>query len=332
MLSALKQYTSGWVAQVFIGLMVVSFAVWGIADIFTGFGAGEVVTVGKTEVTVRDYQRRYDDSLRAFQRQLGQPITNQQAAQFGVPAQVLSILIAEATLDDAGREMGLGMSNDMLSQQIRANPAFVSPGGTFSQGALQEWVTSRGMTLDEFVLDRRDEYVRRQITDAFSGSIEVPDAYMQAFQEFSSETRTISQVTVPPDPLQQIAEPTDAELVPFYNERMTQWRAPEYRALRYFALTREAISRPGDITDAEAQKRYDDQIARFSAPERRTIDQIVFDSAEDAAAAADAISSGAAFQDVAAERNLTQSDLRYGPYTKAEAPDSVNMVGTPNTP
>ncbi len=46
MLDALRKYASGWVAQLLMAILVLSFAVWGVSDIFNGFGANNVAQVG----------------------------------------------------------------------------------------------------------------------------------------------------------------------------------------------------------------------------------------------------------------------------------------------
>ncbi|HAT84878.1 MAG TPA: hypothetical protein DCS30_02245, partial [Rhizobiales bacterium] len=46
MMEFMRTMAAGWVAKIFMGLLVLSFAVWGIADIFNGFGRGAVATVG----------------------------------------------------------------------------------------------------------------------------------------------------------------------------------------------------------------------------------------------------------------------------------------------
>src|SRR5438552_2801519 len=46
MLQAMRKYAKGWVASVFLGLLALSFGVWGIADIFRGGGDDSVEPAG----------------------------------------------------------------------------------------------------------------------------------------------------------------------------------------------------------------------------------------------------------------------------------------------
>jgi len=57
MLDALRRGASSFLAKLLLGLLILSFGVWGIADVFTGFGRGNVATIGDTDITVPEYDR-----------------------------------------------------------------------------------------------------------------------------------------------------------------------------------------------------------------------------------------------------------------------------------
>ncbi|MGD0532879.1 MAG: SurA N-terminal domain-containing protein, partial [Methyloceanibacter sp.] len=43
--------------MILMGMLVVSFGVWGIADIFRGYQSQTLIRVGDTEITSQDYAR-----------------------------------------------------------------------------------------------------------------------------------------------------------------------------------------------------------------------------------------------------------------------------------
>ena len=59
MLEALRRGASSWVAKGLLGLLVISFAIWGVADVFRGYGQGSLATVGAKEISVEEFQRAY---------------------------------------------------------------------------------------------------------------------------------------------------------------------------------------------------------------------------------------------------------------------------------
>ena len=81
-------------------VIVFSFAIFGVGDIFRGFGAGKVAQVGSTEITSEQLRFAYQTELQRLQRRFGRGITNEQARLFGLDQQTLARLISEAAMDD----------------------------------------------------------------------------------------------------------------------------------------------------------------------------------------------------------------------------------------
>ena len=62
-----------------LGLIAISFGIWGIGDIFRGFGQSTVAKVGGTEIRIDQFRQIYQDRLQAISRQVGRPVTSEQA-------------------------------------------------------------------------------------------------------------------------------------------------------------------------------------------------------------------------------------------------------------
>lgn len=313
MLDKLRKASSGWVAQLLIALLVVSFAVWGVSGFFTGFNADIIATVGKTDVTVRQFARNYEATLRQLTQQFGRPITPEQAQMFGVPQQVLGRLIADAALTDEARNMKLGISNEALSGEIVGDPAFQDASGSFDRNRFVQLLRDAGLTEDQYVQELRTGYIRQQIVDGLAGETKVPEAFMRALHEYRSEERNLSWVVLAPEAAGAIPEPTDADLTAYFEAHKSDWRAPEFRAVTLMQLTPADVADAAAVTDADAQALYDRVVAtRFTVPERRQVQQIVFDSSEEGQAAAASLANGATFDDILTERGLTPAAVDLG--------------------
>ena len=340
MLDALRKGTGTWVAQLFIALLVLSFAVWGVSDIFTGFRGDTVATVGDGRVSSQKFYREYELAKRRLSQQIGQPITDQQAQLFGIPGQVLGRLVSDATLDDRASTFAMGVSGDMMARQIADDPTFQGPDGNFDRGRFVQVINAVGMTEDDFVEDLRGSYVRQQLATALAGGVTVPDAYLRAFDEFAKEERDIAYVNLTTDLVGEVPDPSEAELSAFFEDRKAEWRAPELRAVRIMAMNPADLADVTAISDGAAQEIYDNQLeSRFTTAERRRVQQIVFADMSEATAAAADLANGKTFEDLMADRNLTVDDVDLGLTTRdkivdpavadaafALAPDAVSEV------
>ncbi len=64
MLDSLRKITSGWIVQLMMLLLVISFGVWGVNDVFRGYGQNDVAKVGSIHLTGDEFKRRYDLAMR----------------------------------------------------------------------------------------------------------------------------------------------------------------------------------------------------------------------------------------------------------------------------
>lgn len=305
-----------------MALIVVSFAVFGIGDIFRGFNAGKVAEVGTTEISAEAYRSAYQQELQRLQRTARRVITNDEARARGLDQQILSRLVAEAVLDGRAKTLGLAMSDADVARAIAEDPSFKDEAGRFDRLRFQEILRDNGFNEQSFVRQQRAVYLRQEIAEAVAGRIAAPRVLLAAIHRFGAQTRSVDHFTLPPSSVGEIAAPDDAALQRFFEERRSAFTAPEYRKIVALALTPALAARAEDVSDADATKLYDEvKDRRFASPERRRLQQIVFPNEAEAQAAAAKIQAGATFGSVLADRKLTAGDVDLGLVSKADVGD-----------
>jgi peptidyl-prolyl cis-trans isomerase D len=322
MLDTLRSAAGTWVAKLLLLLLVVSFAIWGISgQLIQGVGSGNVLTVGGTSVSAQDYRLAYDRQLNIWGQQLGQRLTREQAASFGVDQQVLSQLVAGAVLDEQARKLGLGLSKDRLASLTREDPAFAGPDGKFDRQRFDFVLREVGMSADDYLRNRQDVAVREQIVEAVSDGLKAPAAFLEAASLYSGEDRTVDYLVLPKSMVEPIEDPSDAILSTWFEERKANYAAPEYRKFSYVKLEPEDIADTSAIGDDQVAQDYEANKTRYTTPERRTIEQIVFKSEDAASKARTAIDAGSSFDDIAKAEGKTAADMQLGTLTKDRIPD-----------
>ena len=137
MLRGIRKASANWLGRIVMGvvmsLLAASFAVWGINDIFRGFGQSTVAKIGGIEIPIEQFRQTYNDALQMLSRQSGHVMTPDEAMARGVPRQVLSEMVAEAGLNERARQMRLGVSDAEISRRIVTNPSFQNQQGQFDQ-------------------------------------------------------------------------------------------------------------------------------------------------------------------------------------------------------
>jgi peptidyl-prolyl cis-trans isomerase D len=321
MLRGIHKASSTWVGKaimaVIMGFLIISFAVWGIGDIFSGFGRSEVAKIGGTEISIEQFRQYYNDRLQRISRQLRRPIPPDQARALGLDRQILGQMIAEAALDERAKAMRLGLSDKQIAAQITADPNFHGPTGQFDHARFLQIVNQAGFTEGRYVAEQRSVLLRRQIAQSITAGLTAPKTAVEAIEQYRTEKRDVSYLALGPAQAGTIADPTPEQLKQYFEERKTVFRAPEYRKLTVLSVAPADLAKPDAVSDDDAKKYYEQHKAQYGEPEKREVRQIVFPKPEDAAAAREKIAKGESFDDIAKERGLKNSDTDLGMVAKS---------------
>lgn len=325
MLRGIRNASANWLGRtimgVVMGVLAASFAVWGINDIFRGFGRSTLAKVGSTEIPAEQFRQTYNDRLQQISRQIGRPLPPEQAKAIGLDHQVLLQMMAEAGLDQRARQMRLGIPDSDVVQRITDDPTFRGPTGTFDRGRFEQILRSAGYSEQRFVAEQRRYLLRRQIIDSLSGGLPAPKAWLEAINQFQNQQRSIEYVTLGAAQAGDIPQPTAEELNKYFEAHKFQFRAPEYRRIETVAVTPAELGKWMEISDADIKAYFDAHRGAYVRPEKRQIEQIVFPNMAEAEAAAARIQGGLSFAALAAERGLKDSDIDLGTMPKSEFAD-----------
>jgi peptidyl-prolyl cis-trans isomerase D len=325
MLRGIRKASSNWLGKtimaVVMGVLIVSFGIWGIADIFRGFGQSTLATVGHTEISINEFRQLYTDKLQQLGRQFGRPLTMDQARAFGLDRQLLQQTIAEAALDEEARRLGLGQSDEETRRMILADPNFRGVNGNFDRGRFESMIRQFGFSEQRYVADQRKVSLRRQIAGTIAAGLEPPKVMIEALSRFQNEQRSIEYVKLDTAQAGAIDPPSPETLAGYFDDHKTLFRAPEYRKISYLAITPEDIGKWSEVSDEDARKIFDQRKDRLGTPEKREVSQIIFPNAEEAATARSRLGSGLSFDDLAKERGLSASDVDLGLIAKSTIGD-----------
>ena len=317
----MRKASSNWLGKIVMatvmGVLIVSFAVWGIADIFKGFGQSSLAKVGGTEISTEQFRQIYTDKLQQLGRSFGRPLTSEQARAFGLDRQVLQQTIAEAALDEEARRMGLAQSQEETMRLIYSDPNFKGLGGAFDPARFQATIRQFGYTEQRYLAEQRRVGLRRQIAGTVSAGIEPPKVLIDALTRFQNEQRSIEYVKLDAAQAGTIDPPSPEALAAYFEDHKTQFRAPEYRKLSFVAINPEEIGKWTEVSDEDAKKIFELNRDKLGTPEKREVSQIVFPNEGEAQAARSRITSGTSFDDLAKERNLNLSDVDLGLIAKS---------------
>ncbi|MDX0666473.1 peptidylprolyl isomerase [Sinorhizobium medicae] len=322
MLDSLRNAAQTRVVKALLALLILSFMVWGGQTLMVPNTPNAVVTVGDIKVSPSDFRLAYERQVALLSRQLGTPLTRQQAQAFGVENQVYAQLVAGAALDQLATDMNLGLSEDRLARLIGEDPAFHGVNGQFDRLTFSSVLRNAGLTEQDYINNRSQVAVRSQIVDALTDGYTAPKVLVEAVDKYRHETRTVDYLLLSNANIDAVKTPGDDVLAPWFESRKANYRAPEYRKFSYIKLEPEDLAASDSVTEEELRADYDKRKESFRTPVTRTVEQLAFPSREAADAAAAKLSAGTSFDDLVKAEGKTSADVLLGDFTKERMPDA----------
>lgn len=321
MLNAIRRGVGSWFVKAFLGVLILSFAVWGIGDIFRVQPDSAVVEVGDIEISGSDFLSDFNRNMRRLQTSFSTGIDRDQARSLGLVEQTLQQMIGRALLDQAAYDLNLTVDRSVIEQDILANPVFQNEFGQYDPFRFEQAIRESGFTRAGFVAANQRDIVRRQLFTTLTAGIRPPSSMVDAFYRYEQEKRALTVLTVANDAMTDIPEPDDGQLATYHSEHALQFTAPEYRGLTFVTLSPADLADEIAVSEADIEEAYQDSIASYTVPELREVEQILIADEDAAGTAADRLRQGEDFfavaQDVA---GLDEDAVKLGELLRVDLP------------
>jgi peptidyl-prolyl cis-trans isomerase D len=307
--------------MILMGMLVFSFGIWGIADIFRGYGQQSLIRVGDIDITTQEYLTAQHDALRAMSNEAKRSLSLQEAREAGLESRVLERLIGGAAVDSHADALKLDISNTALLDEIKQDPNLKDPSGNFNPITFQQLLRTLGLSEQGFLAEQRERNLRRQIIGTVGKTVVTPQVLLTALAQFNGETRSLRYVVVPKTAGGTLPEPTDDELKRFYDNHPAKFTQAETRKLGVIAVTPESVKDQVQIVEDEIKAAYEVTKDKLGQPERRHVQQISFPDKAAADAAYQKIQSGADFAAIAKDQGVSEADIDLGTVKHDELAD-----------
>src|SRR6266852_2638844 len=272
------------VIQIFLGLIALTFATWGIESYTRFHGAGDAVaSVNGMKIS----QREFADELRRQQEQIRQMFGRAiDPAALDTPESrraLLDSLIGQRLVASAAFKGNLTMTDETLSDTIHSIPAF-QDGGQFSKSSYELVLRSQNppMSPAQFESRLRYDLSLQQLARAVGDSAIAPRAVAQRLSALESQKREVADARILAQQFLSEAKIDEAKLKAYYDANQAEFRTPDRVRAEYVVLSAELLARQEPVTEAELKSAYEARAAQYRVDEQRRASHILVKSREEA--------------------------------------------------
>jgi peptidyl-prolyl cis-trans isomerase D len=327
MLNFLRRGVKSLPAKVLIGLLVASFAVWGIGDIFSFRLDSRVAQVGDTEIPANRFIDDLQREQSSLSSQLGQLVTYDMMRAAGLDRRILANLVREAAYREELRELGLDAPDPAVADAIRNDPAFKDVTGNFSDQSYQFVLGRMGFSAKAFEETVRTRLARRILDETATAAVTPPPGLGPRIAAWQGEERAVTTLTLPLDMAPDPGTPDETALTAFHDANKDLFTEPERRSGEYIHVDAAKLLETLKPDEAALREHYDATKDRFTVAASRTVDQITFPDRPAAEAALGRLVAGdATFEAVGAEQGFDEASLSLGKVTPDDLPEAAAGV------
>ena len=275
MLTLFRKFARSWVAAIIIGLLIISFGVWGLTDVFTGARADGVAKVSGKSISQDEYRTEFDRLLKRAKSEAKREVTTEEARKEGLDNAVLERMVGDRAFSSLTDSLGLTVSNAVVQAEIAKIPGFQDPvTQRFSQDAYMQALRENGYTPATFEASVRGDLSRQALSLAASSGLRAPRVFASQTLAFGTERRIVTVVPVSANLAGAPRQPTEAQISAFYQENKVALTRPETRALTLAVVSLADFKAKAVVDEAQARQVFGNNKARLSTPAKRSIVQI----------------------------------------------------------
>lgn len=323
MLEFLRKAVKSWAAKGLLLLLIASFAVWGISDVFSFSPGSEVASVGDSAVTVEQYADELMRQQRALIQMRREPISIAEMRDIGFARIALLQMLRERAFAEELARLGLRVPDRAVAEAIRSDPNFEGAGGGFSESLYRSALSRAGYSPSEFEERIRTELGRSILFGAATAADAQPPGLAARIALWQLERRAVATAVLPLEAAPDPGAPSDEALEAFHREHIGEYTEPERRWASYLHVDPDRLAAAAQPTPEEIAERYAAERDALATPATRTIDQLPLRRGDPEALAGRVRSGETTFEDLARELGETPAELDLGTVERGDLPPAV---------
>jgi peptidyl-prolyl cis-trans isomerase D len=315
MLDTLRNSARGTAGKVIVGLIVITFVLFGAESIISIAGNASPATVNGEDISEIEYQRLLSTRQQELTEQFGAEMAAQLANSPFLQEEIIESLISQSLQAQLADNLKFDASEDQILKTFADIPAFQID-GQFDQDRYLNVLAANGFNHQSFIAAQRNATALTQMQAGIANSAFAIEKSVGRYAALYGQQRSFSYKAFNASDYAADVQLSDDELQNYYLENETQYLSDEQVKVDYLVVDFDAIVEQQVVTETELQSAYDSYVASLSADEVREISHILFadgdDNLAEANAALDRLAAGEDFSELAAELSDDPGSAEFG--------------------
>ena len=267
MLQSIRSHAQGWIAWVIVGLIILTFALFGIDQYARGDKVVVVAEVNGENITGNAFLTLYNRQKTRLQEQFGD-MYEQVVKDEELREQVLQSLVESEVMRQWANDNGMMISNQQLAAAIHSASVFQQD-GQFSEKVYEDVLLRNGLNVARFEYEQRQFLLENQFRSLINSSRFATDYEVNQLAELQGQEREVSYLRIDQRPFLKTVQVSDEQVNAVYQANLTDYVEPEKVSVDYIDLSQAEIAKGIDVNDEIIAAYYEENKTMFTLPEKR---------------------------------------------------------------
>ncbi len=275
MLQNIRDNAQGTIAKIIVGLIVVTFALFGVESIVGSLsGEPEVASVNGEGITELEFQQQLERNRRQLISQMGENYDPSLIDENRLRQTTLDQAIAGEVQRQAAESKGLAVAEATIDQFIlNWPPAQID--GQFNRERFQQVLRNIGLSPLAFRNELRKELMVGQIRNAITQTSIVLDEEVADLLRIERQQRSFRYMRLDAESLVENIDIDPGSVGTYYSDNQAEFELPDRVRLDYIEVSKADLVDKVTVDEDEVRARHEEEIADFTAEEQRRASHIL---------------------------------------------------------
>jgi len=279
-IQSIKDNSQGMIAKIIVGLIVLTFALFGVDAIVGNSGSDQkAAVVNGDEISELELLRASDFFKRRMLSEMSENADPGLIDDQQVRARALDELIERQLMLQVAAQQGIHVAGGRIDQSILQNKNF-QRNGAFDRSTYEFTLRNLQMAPMDYKTQLSRDLLIQQPQLGLALTAFMTRAEVELLTRIDRQQRDFSYLTISAQELASDVAISDAELQSFYEEKQSDYMTEESLNIEYLELKQADFAANIEIDDSEIEQLYQQEVASLSEQQERRAAHILISTEE----------------------------------------------------
>jgi peptidyl-prolyl cis-trans isomerase D len=262
MLTYMRNRSRTWVKWIIFGAIIIVFVFWGGSSYF-GKESNMVAKVDRHIITLQQYSKAYEDTLKGLQDRLGTAPTPDMIKALGLREKVLDQMVDDYILSVEAAKAGVTISDQELQEVIQSYPPFLQD-GKFSESNYRRILDYQRLTPADFEDMQRKDLLKQKFFGLITENVIVSPEEVASYYKYQNDAFDLNFIAVDAQQFMKDITVTDQEAGLYFDKNKEKYKVAPKITLSCIMFPAANYLDKATITQEEAMDYYNSHKSEFS--------------------------------------------------------------------